>query len=220
MDIAISMLNGASHCLMVNPQDTVSSLKGLIQRKLGVSVQEQKLLFVNAQRTPLNDDSKPLSWYGLQSGSQVSLLITQPPPVQVFLRNEKGKSTTYDITPEETVDHFKVRVEKREGFPVSRQRLLHQSREMTTGRLTDYNVTNHSTIHLMLRQGGEKRGGPSEPAEAPPPEHRDNHWKTDRLRRHKSQHHPPDVYAGHPTAARPSLPQEREGQIDHLRYHT
>ncbi|XP_036955431.1 polyubiquitin-like [Acanthopagrus latus] len=154
MEIIIIMLNGASHRLTVNPQDTVSSLKGLIQTKLGVPVQEQKLVFVNGQRTPLNDDSKPLSWYGLQSGSQVSLLITQPPPFQVFLKNEKGKSTTYDITPEETVDHFKARVEQREGVPVSQQRLLHQSREMTRGRLTDYNVTNHSTIDLMLRLRG------------------------------------------------------------------
>ena len=154
MEIIIIMLNGASHRLTVNPQDTVSSLKGLIQTKLGVPVQQQKLMFVNGQRTPLNDDSKPLSWYGLQSGSQVSLLITQPPPFQVFLKNEKGKSTTYDITPEETVDHFKARVEQREGVPVSQQRLLHQSREMTRGRLTDYNVTNHSTIDLMLRLRG------------------------------------------------------------------
>ncbi|KAM8759901.1 polyubiquitin-like [Acanthopagrus schlegelii] len=167
MEIIITMLNGASHRLMVNPQDTVSSLKRLIQTKLGVPVQEQKLVFVNGQRTPLNDDSKPLSWYGLQSGSQVSLLITQPssvqvaqpPPVQsptfqVFLKNEKGKSTTYDITPEETVDHFKAKVEQGEGVPVSQQRLLHQSREMTTGRLTDYKVTNHSTIYLLLRLRG------------------------------------------------------------------
>ncbi|KAM8759903.1 ubiquitin-like protein ISG15 [Acanthopagrus schlegelii] len=154
MEIIIIMLNGASHRLTVSPQDTVSSLKRLIQTKLGVPVQEQKLVFVNGQRTPLNDDSKFLSWYGLQSGSQVSLLITQPPPFQVFLKNEKGKSTTYDITPEETVDHFKARVEQREGVPVSQQRLLHQSREMTTGRLTDYNVTNHSTIDLMLRLRG------------------------------------------------------------------
>uniref|UniRef100_A0A671XH11 ISG15 ubiquitin like modifier n=1 Tax=Sparus aurata TaxID=8175 RepID=A0A671XH11_SPAAU len=150
MEINIIMLNGASHRLMVNPQDTVSSLKQLIQSKLGVPVQEQKLVFVNDEQKTLNDDSKPLSWYGLQSGSQVSLLVAQPPPFRVFLRNEKGKSTTYDITPEETVDHFKARVEKREGVPVSQQRLLHQSREMTTGRLTDYNVTNHSTIDLML----------------------------------------------------------------------
>ncbi|XP_030271611.1 polyubiquitin-like [Sparus aurata] len=170
MDITITMLGGPSHNLMVNPQDTVRSLKQLIQNKLGVSVQEQKLVFDGAQRTPLNDDSKPLNEYGLQSGSQVSLLITQPPPVQVsqpppvqvaqpppiqvFLRNEKGQLSTYDITPEETVDHFKARVEQREGVPVSQQRLLHQSRQMTTGRLTDYDVTNQSTIHLLLRLRG------------------------------------------------------------------
>ncbi|XP_073321975.1 polyubiquitin-like [Pagrus major] len=154
MDITIIMLNGASHTLRVHPEDTVSSLKQLIHSKLGVPVQKQKLVFVNGQRTPLSDDSKPVSWYGLQSGSQVSLLVTQPAPFQVFLKNEKGQTSTYDIKPDETVDNFKAKVESREGVKASQQRLLHQSREMTTGRLSDYNVKEHSTIDLMLRLRG------------------------------------------------------------------
>lgn len=158
MDLIIVMLNGTSHTLRVNQQDTVGSLKKLIQDKLGVPSERQKLVFVNGHKTPLNNDSQSVSSYGLQSGSQVSLLVTQPPAqpatIQVFLRNEKGQMSTYDIKPDETVSNFKTKVACRERVEVSQQRLLHQSREMTTGRLSDYNVAALSTIDMLLRLRG------------------------------------------------------------------
>ncbi|XP_030274261.1 polyubiquitin-like [Sparus aurata] len=157
MDITITMLNGASHHLTVNPQDTVSSLKRLIQSKLGVSVQEQKLVFVNGEKKTLSDDSKPVSWYGLQSGSQVSLLITKPPPFQVSLTNLQGKKSTYDIKPDETVRNFKKRVQSREGVPVSQQRLIYEGTTLAEDEKTfsDYNVEALGTINLT----GYLRGG-------------------------------------------------------------
>ncbi|XP_030274262.1 polyubiquitin-like [Sparus aurata] len=155
MDITITMLGGASHHLTVNPQDTVSSLKRLIQSQLGVSVQEQKLVFVNGEKKTLSDDSKPVSWYGLHSGSQVSLLITKPPPIQVFLTNLQGKKSTYDIKPDETVRNFKQRVQKREGVPVEQQRLIYQSRELTDDKtLSYYNVEALGTINMTSRLRG------------------------------------------------------------------
>ncbi|XP_031164630.1 ubiquitin-like protein ISG15 [Sander lucioperca] len=154
MDITISMLDGTSHTLRVQPEDTVGSLKILIQKKLGFLSATQKLVFVNGMNTDLNDDSRPLSSYGLRSGARVSLLVTQPATIQVFLRNEKGKVSTYDIKPDETVSHFRSKVQSREGIPVSQQRLIHQGREMNEGRLTDYNVEALSTIDLNLRLRG------------------------------------------------------------------
>ncbi|XP_074494139.1 polyubiquitin-like [Sebastes fasciatus] len=159
MDINIIMLNGTSHVMRVNPQATVGSLKVLIQQKLGVQVETQRLVFVNGMNTPLSDDSQPVCSYGLQQGARVSLLVTQPPTIQVFLRNEKGKISTYDIKPDETVANFKTRVQSREreggqGIPVTQQRLIHEGREMNEGRLSDYNVEALSTIDLNLRLRG------------------------------------------------------------------
>ncbi|XP_059185110.1 polyubiquitin-B-like isoform X2 [Centropristis striata] len=138
MEINIKMLDGACHTLQVNPNDTVASLKIRIQEKLGVSRDTQKLMFVNGQNTDLNDDSKPLSWYGLHSGVTVSLLVIQPvnKPVQ------------------ETVSSFKSKVQSREGPAVSQQVLAHQGRVMDGGKLSDYNVTELSTIDLTLRLRG------------------------------------------------------------------
>ncbi|XP_020505409.1 polyubiquitin-like [Labrus bergylta] len=152
MEITIVMLSGESHNFLVNPNDTVGALKKLIQDKLGVSSERQRLVYDNGHRTFLNDDSMPVSAYGLQNGSRVSLIVTGS--FQVFLRNEKGKSSTYDVTSEETVSDFKAKVQTREGVAVSQQRLVFQGREMASGKLSDYCVKEHSTIDMMMRLRG------------------------------------------------------------------
>ncbi|XP_047447957.1 polyubiquitin-B-like [Mugil cephalus] len=154
MELFIKTLDGTSHRLIVNPQDTVGSLKTQIHNLLKVPVHEQKLMFVNGKTTTLSDDTKPVCYYGLQSGSHVSLLIVEPPIIQVFLRNVDGQTSTYDIKPNETVNDFKRRVEQREGVPVSQRRFIHEGKEMTTGKLSDYNVRAHSTIYMTLRLRG------------------------------------------------------------------
>ncbi|KAJ4941960.1 hypothetical protein JOQ06_011831 [Pogonophryne albipinna] len=154
IDLTISLMNGSSHILRVRPHDTVGSLKILIQQKLGFSCESQKLVFENGCSTTLNNDSATLESYGLHSGARVNLLVTTPAIIQVFLKNEKGVNSTYDIKPDETVSHFKSRVHAREGVPVDQQRLTHESREMNEGKLSDYNVRANSTIFLMLRLRG------------------------------------------------------------------
>ncbi|XP_047447953.1 polyubiquitin-like isoform X1 [Mugil cephalus] len=162
MELIIKTMDGTLHPLIVNPQDTVGSLKTQIHRLLKVPVHKQKLVFVNGKKTTLSDETKLLCDYGLQSGSYVSLLIVEPPPInspinpiiQVFLKNEKGQTSTYDIKPNETVDDFKRRVEQRERVPVNQQRLIHESKEMSAGKLSDYNVRAHSTIYLTFRLRG------------------------------------------------------------------
>ncbi|XP_032372633.1 polyubiquitin [Etheostoma spectabile] len=157
MDIIITLMDGTPHAQRVSPQLSVGSLKNLIQEKLGVPRQQQKLIFVNEQKTLLSDDSKPLDCYGLQSGSQVSLLVTEPvvPPVdriQVLLKNLDGVTKPYDVNPDETVRDFKRKVQNHEGVAENQQRLIHKNREMSIdSRLSDYNVRAGSVIFLTLR---------------------------------------------------------------------
>ncbi|KAL3063205.1 hypothetical protein OYC64_002896 [Pagothenia borchgrevinki] len=154
MDLTISLLNGSSHILRVNPHDTVGSLKKLIQQKLGFPCETQKLVFVNGSSTTLNNDSATLESYSLRSGARLSLLVAPPAPIQVFFQNDKGVSSTYDIKPDETVSHFKSRVEAREGVAVSQQTLIHEGKEMNGGKLSNYNVQANSTIFQTLRLRG------------------------------------------------------------------
>ncbi|XP_056276090.1 ubiquitin-like protein ISG15 [Pseudoliparis swirei] len=157
MEITIKMLDGLSHRLCVDPRDTVGSVKLMIQQQLGVPSERQKLVVLDDADTQLSDDSRAIGHCGLQPGATVSLLVTEPvaQPVQVFFKNEKGQTSTYDITPDETVGHFMSRVQSREGVPVSQQRLTHQSREMQADqKLSHYGVKALSTIELKLRLRG------------------------------------------------------------------
>lgn len=155
MDIMIVMLNGTSVSLTVNPSDTVASLKLRIQQELGVVSYKQRLIVDNGRKIPLNDDSKTLSSYGMQPGARVTLLITQQTKIEVTLRNESGRSSIYEVEPDEVVRNLKTKVERREGVSVSQQRLLHQSREMEDAkRLSEYGVTHLSTIDMVLRLRG------------------------------------------------------------------
>lgn len=154
MDITVTMLNGASVTLTVNPEDTVRSLKLLIEKCLDVAPQCQKLTINHGQVQILKDNSKTLKFYGLESGSRVSVLVVEPTIIQVFLKNEKGMTNTYDVDPDETVHSFKSKVYARERVPVDQQRLIYEGKEMMDGKLADYGVEALKTIYLMLRLRG------------------------------------------------------------------
>lgn len=104
----------------------------------------------------LNDDQQTVSGYGLRAGSTVILLISATPVTfQVFVMNDKGQLTAYDITDDETTDHLKTRVSQREGIPVDQLRLIHKGQELQTGKmLQDYNIARENTIYMVLRLRG------------------------------------------------------------------
>ena len=154
MDLIITMLTGRSVTLRVNPRDTVGSLKQILQQKLGVPVHKQRLVFVNGQPTDLSDDSRTVDSYGLHAGCRLSLLVIEPATFQVFLRNDKGAVSTYDITSDETVSDFKRRVQAQEGVAEAQQRLVYQGKQMDNGKLSDYKVEALSTIDLLMRLRG------------------------------------------------------------------
>ncbi|XP_057688718.1 ubiquitin-like protein ISG15 [Corythoichthys intestinalis] len=154
MEITITLLTGTSQTLTVRPEDTVGTLKNLIEAKMGIPAHTQKLLMGGSQRTALENDHSTVDSYGLRAGSTVCLLVKESEIIQVFLRNERGQLSTYEIDESEGVSDFKLKVEKREGVPVSQQRLIHQGRELASGKLSDYNVKALSTIDMTFRLRG------------------------------------------------------------------
>ncbi|XP_056129411.1 ubiquitin-like protein ISG15 [Lampris incognitus] len=153
MNLTVTLLTGESCSLMVSPQSTVGQLKVLISQKFEVAPREQRLMYqMNGHNVTLGDDSRSLSSYSLLPGSEVQLLITKSTKIQVFLKNEKGTTKTYDISTEESVSDFKRKVESMEGVPVSQMRLIHEGKEMDDQhKLRDYNVREGSTIFLTFR---------------------------------------------------------------------
>ncbi|XP_041942260.1 polyubiquitin-B-like [Alosa sapidissima] len=152
MELQIIFLNGATYPLVVSPSNTVGELKRLIQLKSGDAPARLKL---NANGTNFSNDSSTLGAIGLQSGSSIVALVHDPAPIQVFLKNEKGQTKTFDVAPGETVTDFKHKVYNKERVPVDQQRLIYNGKQLEDGRkLEDYGIQSGSTIHLTLRLRG------------------------------------------------------------------
>ncbi|XP_076122680.1 polyubiquitin-like [Alosa pseudoharengus] len=149
MLLQIKFLNGETYSLEVSPSNTVGELKRLIQLKSGDAPARLKL---KGNGTNFSNDSSTLGAIGLQSGSSIVALVQD---VQVFVRNEKGQSKTYDVAPGETVTDLKRKVYNKERVPVDQQRMIYNGKQLEHGRkLEDYGIQSGSTIHLTLRLRG------------------------------------------------------------------
>ncbi|XP_073696633.1 uncharacterized protein [Garra rufa] len=156
MQLIIRLLSGHESHLDVSGDATVGELKQLIFKHFREPPYKQKLSANNGTRLSLEDDSRTLSSYGLHPGSVVSLLITNPAPFQVFVRNEKGQTGTYEVDiNNETVDQLQTKICRKEKVPVDQQRLIYNGRQLESGRkLQEYDITQGSTIHMTLRLRG------------------------------------------------------------------
>ncbi|XP_018959716.2 polyubiquitin-like [Cyprinus carpio] len=155
MELTIRLLGGDGKRLVVNGEATVGELKQRTSQLFGEPPYKQKLSADNGTHISLDDDSRTLSSYGLHSGSVVSLLITNPGPFQVFVRNEKGQTGTYDVDVNETVDQLQTKIFNKLRVPKDQQRLVFNGRQLEPGRkLQEYDITPLSTIHMTLRLRG------------------------------------------------------------------
>ena len=152
----LKLLGGDVKRLEVSADATVGILKQVISQYFNVPTFKQKLSAENGQRISLEDESRTLSSYGLNSDSVVMLLITtNPGTFQVFVKNEKGQVKTYDVDANETVDQLQTKIYQKERVPKDQQRLIFKGRQLESGmKLQDYDITSLSTIHMTLRLRG------------------------------------------------------------------
>ncbi|XP_026795671.2 uncharacterized protein LOC113542375 [Pangasianodon hypophthalmus] len=156
MELIIKVLSGETTTVYVNPSATIGEVKRQIAPLFKARPSQLKLSISNGKILQLDHDHKTVSDYGLSSGSTVMLLICMTPvPFQVFVKNEKGQTKTYDITEDETVDQLMRKIYQKEGTPVDQQRLIYSGQQLECGRkLQDYNIVSGSTIYMTLRLRG------------------------------------------------------------------
>ena len=74
---------------------------------------------------------------------------------QIFLKTLTGKTLTFSVEPNDTIEFFKIFVQFREGIPHDQQRLIFARTQLEDNRtFADYNIGKESTIHLVLRLRG------------------------------------------------------------------
>ncbi|XP_051778164.1 polyubiquitin-B-like isoform X6 [Erpetoichthys calabaricus] len=155
MELTVKFLSGGTYSLNVSPSITVKQLKQKIESQSGYPAQHMKLAVQNRLTNNLEKEDCSLHQYGLEPGTIVTVLITEPKLMQVFLKNDKGQTKTYEIQPGETVTQFKQKVYRGEKVPTNQMILIYEGKQLEDGRkMDDYNIQSNKTIYLQLRLRG------------------------------------------------------------------
>ncbi|XP_043924314.1 polyubiquitin-like [Protopterus annectens] len=153
MQLTVKFLTGEPVTLNVTPNMTVAQVKAEIQRRTGVPSSQQRLVAQNGHPVEMRDNQ----W--LQNcnipNDTIMMLVKKEEPMTVFLKNDKGRTSTYTILPSQSVLDFKKKVQQLEQVPVDQQRLIYEGSQLEDGKkLSDYNIRPETTIFLNLRLRG------------------------------------------------------------------
>ncbi|XP_061203023.1 2'-5'-oligoadenylate synthase 1-like [Neopsephotus bourkii] len=154
--VEVRQLLGTSLSRTISPGTTIRQLKEVIEQEWGIPWYQQRL----AQQEPgrssvVLQDGTTLASHGIFYSTTLLLLQTEPQAMEVFVKDDKNRTTTYTVLPTTTVRQLKEQIQSQQGPPADQQRLTYSSRELEDQHmLVHYHVQPRSTIFMLLRLRG------------------------------------------------------------------
>ena len=141
--IIVQTAPGQTITLDLKSNQTIATVKRLIQKKEKIPTARQCLIFAGTEL----EDSDTLTDYGIFSSSTIQLILK----ITVFLRMPTRKLVTLELKSSDTIRDVKDKIHVQEGISPDRQRLMSQGEELEDSHsVGECNIQNNSVLHLEL----------------------------------------------------------------------
>ncbi|KFQ49870.1 2'-5'-oligoadenylate synthase-like 2, partial [Nestor notabilis] len=154
--IEVRHLLGTSLSRTISSDTTIRQLKEAIEQEWGIPWYQQRLAQQELGRSPVVlQDGETLASYGIFYSTTLLLLQTEPQAMEIFVKDDKNRTTTYTVLPTDTVRQLKEKICSHQGPPADQQRLTYGSWELEDRHtLAHYNIQPRSTVFMLLRLRG------------------------------------------------------------------
>jgi len=152
MPILVKTSEGKIITLVVEPNDTIASVKSKIQEKEAIPADEQSLIFSDT----LLEDDRTIAECNIQKESTLHLERLKPSEMLIFVKTVTVKMVTIFVKPTDTMADVKRKIHvKEESTPVDQLRLNFAGKELKdTQTVADCNIQKESVIVLLAHLPG------------------------------------------------------------------